>query len=78
MVTFTDLELEKLYVYGGPSQMKLRDDRAARLDISDKVELTHLRTEITWEGDAGVEEAIHEVTQFWGNRPLSEDAQEAL
>lgn len=77
VVTFTDLELEKLYVYGRALQLKLREDRAAKLDISDKVELTHLRTEVTWEGDIEID-PIHEVEQFWGNRPMSEDAQEAL
>lgn len=78
VVSFTDLELEKLYVYGRALQLKLREDRAAKLDISDKVELTHLRTEVTWEGDAGVNVPVHTQTQFWGNRPLSEDAEEAL
>jgi hypothetical protein len=70
--------LEKLYVYGRALRLKLRDDRGGRLDISDKVELTHLRTDLTWEGDAGVDEPIHEQQQFWDGRKLSEEAQEAL
>lgn len=78
VVTFTDLSLEKLYVYGRALRLKLRDDRGGRLDISDKVELTHLRTDLTWQGDARVEEPVHEQTQFWDGRPMSEEAQEAL
>ena len=77
VVTFTDLALEKLYVYGRALQLKLRQEGGARLDISDKVELTHLKTELTWEGTGEVE-AEHEQTQFWGTRPLTEDAEEAL
>jgi type I restriction enzyme R subunit len=78
VVDFTDVGLEKLFVYGRALQLKIREERASSIDVSDKVGLTHLRTEVTWSGDAGVDEPITEVTQFWGNRPLSEEALEAL
>ena len=79
VVTFTDVDLEKLYIYGRALRLKLRDDRGGRLDVSDKVELTHLRTELILEDvDIGVTEPVYDQEQFWGGRPLSEEAQEAL
>ena len=51
VVTFTDLAMEKLYIYSRALKLKIRDEAGERLDVSDKVELTHLRTEMTWEGD---------------------------
>jgi type I restriction enzyme R subunit len=74
---FTDISLEKLYIYGKALQLKIRDGRGARFDLSDKIQMTHLKTEVTFEG-AGVVDPVHEHDQFWGSRQLSEDAEEAL
>ena len=52
--------MEKLYSYSRALKLEVRDEAGERLHVSDKVELTHLRTELTWEGDAGVNEAVHE------------------
>ncbi|MDK1026573.1 MAG: hypothetical protein QGD91_05480 [Actinomycetota bacterium] len=49
-----------------------------RIDIADMVELAHLKTELNWEGDAGVAEPEHEQGQFWGTKQNSGAAQEAL
>lgn len=79
VVTFTDLALEKLAVYARALQLKLVQEGGAGIDISDKIVLSHLKTEVTWEGDASVEEPESEADTFWGGRgPQSDAAQEHL
>lgn len=79
VATWTDLDLEQWYIYCRALSLKLKNYRSDEgINVSDKVELTHLRALVSWEGDAGVEEPVTEVEQMWGDRVMTDDEREAL
>lgn len=57
VMTWTDRELERLYLFGKVLLTQLPKDPDDPLPpVSDAVELTHLRVAVTFEGDGGVED----------------------
>jgi type I restriction enzyme R subunit len=81
IVSFGDSKLERDYVYCRALASKLRDEATIeRLDLGAEVELTHLRSEITFEGSLGLTRDTGEVKSIFGDgagRP-SEPAVEVL
>jgi type I restriction enzyme R subunit len=67
IVVFTDLSLERDYIYCRALSFYLRDtDTVQRLDLGAEVELTHLRHQITYSGSLALESEIGEVRSFYG------------
>ncbi|MEZ5175236.1 MAG: hypothetical protein R2823_03415 [Acidimicrobiia bacterium] len=48
VATWTDLDLEKWYIYCRALLLKLKDHRGSAIDVSDQVELTHLVKRYDW------------------------------
>lgn len=78
VATWTDLDLEKWYIYCRALLLKLKDHRGSAIDVSDQVELTHLHAQLSWQGDAGVDKPVGEVEQIWGSRAMTDEEREAL
>lgn len=81
IVSFGDSKLERDYVYCRALASKLRDEATIeRLDLGTEVELTHLRSEITFEGSLGLTADTAEVKSVFGDAGGSrnEPAVEAL
>jgi type I restriction enzyme R subunit len=67
VVSFGDSQLERDYRYCRALAACLRDSTTIeRLDLGAEVELTHLRSEITYEGSLSVDADIGEVKSFFG------------
>ncbi len=67
VVSFTDSKLERDYVYCRALAAKLRDAASVeRLDLGEEVELTHLKTEMTFEGSLSLDADTGEVTTIFG------------
>ena len=59
IVVFTDLSLERDYIYCRALSFYLRDtDTVQRLDLGTEVELTHLRHQVTYSGSLALESDI--------------------
>ena len=67
VVTFGDSKLERDYTYCRALAARLRDAASLeRLDLGAEVELTHLKTEITFEGSLSIDADSGEVTTIFG------------
>jgi len=67
VVSFVDPKLERDYIYCRALASRIRDaSRVERLDLGEQVELTHLRTEMTFEGSLALESDMGEVQTIFG------------
>jgi type I restriction enzyme R subunit len=67
VVSFSDTKLERDYAYCRALAARLRDTNTAeRLDLGAEVELTHLRTELTYEGSLSLDTESGEVKSIFG------------
>ena len=67
VVTFGDLKLERDYIYCRALASRLRDAATVeRLDLGAEVELTHLKTEMTFEGSLSLDADASEVKTIFG------------
>jgi type I restriction enzyme R subunit len=68
VVAFGDSKLERDYIYCRALASRLRDQMTIeRLDLGSEVELTHLRTEVTFEGSLSLAEETGEVKAVFGD-----------
>jgi type I restriction enzyme R subunit len=74
VVPFADLELEQLYAYGQFLARRLPRTTVGRLDLSDDIVLTHLRTELTGKHDLSLTDGQPELPGITGDGtgPLTE------
>jgi type I restriction enzyme R subunit len=76
VVAFTDVKLERDYLFCRRLSQLVRRDSITGVDLGDSVELTHLRMEKSWSGDAGLDVDDGEVVTIYGGggrRPLVEE-----
>jgi len=67
VVSFGDSKLERDYIYCRALASRLRDAASVeRLDLGTEVELTHLKTEMTFEGSLALEADTGEVQTIFG------------
>ncbi len=66
MVAFTDVKLERDYLFCRRLAQLIRGESVGGVDLGDYVELTHLRMEKRWEGSASLDEADGEVVTIYG------------
>jgi type I restriction enzyme R subunit len=67
VVSFGDSKLERDYVYCRALASRLRDENTATsLDLGSEVELTHLRSEVTFEGSLSLDPDEGEVKAIFG------------
>jgi type I restriction enzyme R subunit len=67
IVSFGDSKLERDYCYCRALASRLRDESTIeRLDLGTKVELSHLRSEVTFEGSLSMDADTGEVTSVFG------------
>jgi type I restriction enzyme R subunit len=67
VVSFVDPKLERDYIYCRALASRIRDaSRVEGLDLGEQVELTHLRTEMTFEGSIALESDTGEVQTIFG------------
>ena len=66
VVSFTDVKLERDYLFCRRLAQMVKRDGSGGVDLGDSVELTHLRMEKQWEGDASLEDADGEVVTIYG------------
>lgn len=67
VVSFGDSKLERHYTYCRALASRLRDQQTSTSwDIGSEVELTHLRSEITYEGSLSLDADTGEVTSIFG------------
>jgi type I restriction enzyme R subunit len=80
VVSFTDVELERDYLFCKALSAFIRPAGVAALDLGSEVELTHLRTEQTFEGSVALDPGTHgEVsTVFAGTGPAPQPDMEPL
>lgn len=66
-MSFVDPKLERDYIYCRALASRIRDaNRVERLDLGEQVELSHLRTEMTFEGSLALEHDVGEVQTIFG------------
>ena len=67
IVSFGDSKLERDYRYCRALASKLRDESTyEKLDLGSEIELTHLRSEMTFEGSLALDAETGEVTSIFG------------
>jgi type I restriction enzyme, R subunit len=66
VVTFTDVKLERDYLFCRRLAQLIRRESFGSVDLGDSVELTHLRMEKRWEGSASLDDADGEVVTIFG------------
>jgi type I restriction enzyme R subunit len=67
VVSFGDSKLEQDYIYCRALASRLRDQNTSTsLDLGSEVELTHLRSEVTYEGSLSLDAEIGEVKSIFG------------
>jgi len=66
VVSFTDVKLERDYLFCRRLAQLVRQESVAGVDLGDSVELTHLRMEKTWAGDASLDVDEGEVITIYG------------
>jgi len=66
IVPWADVALEKLYTFARFLELRLPRAREGKLDLSDEVELTHLRTQLTGEHDLSLTEGGEVVSVYFG------------
>lgn len=67
IITYGDIELERLYVYAKALLAKLPQVGSGSLDLGSEVELTHLRTEVTGSGAFSLDDGGEPITAFTGD-----------
>jgi type I restriction enzyme R subunit len=67
VVPFADLDLERLYAYGRFLARRLPRTTTGRLDLSDEIVLTHLRTELTGKHDLSLTHGQPELPGMTGD-----------
>ena len=76
VVSFTDVKLERDYLFCRRLAQLVRQESVVGVDLGDSVELTHLRMEQAWSGDASLDDADGEVVTIYGGSgrtPLIEE-----
>jgi len=75
VVSFTDIKLERDYLFCRRLQQLTVRDPGEGVDLGDSVELTHLSMKKFWEGDASLDVEDGEVTTIYGgaSKPVSPD-----
>ena len=68
IVSFTDSNLERDYLYCRALQSLLPGTGSGRLDLGTELQLTHLRLEQTWEGSAAPEDTEGELRAIFDGR----------
>ena len=68
IVSFTDSNLERDYLYCRALQSLLPGTGSGRLDLGTELQLTHLRLEQTWEGSASPEDTHGELRAIFDGR----------
>jgi type I restriction enzyme R subunit len=76
VVSFTDSDLERDYLYCRALASMLPGTREGRLDLGREVELTHLRMEVASEGSLALDHGGGELTSIFGGRGPQHDAEE--
>lgn len=66
VVSFTDVKLERDYLFCRRLAQLVRQESVSGVDLGDSVELTHLKMEQTWKGDASLDDADGEVVTIYG------------
>ena len=66
VVSFTDVKLERDYLFCRRLAQLVREESVASVDLGDSVELTHLRMEKVWQGDASLDVDDGEVVTIYG------------
>lgn len=66
VVRFTDIKLERDYLFCRRLAQLVREESVAGVDLGDSVELTHLRMEKSWQGDASLDVDDGEVVTIYG------------
>ena len=67
VVSFGDSKLERDYIYCRALASRLRDQNTSTaLDLGSEVELTHLRSEVTFEGSLSLDAETGEVKSIFG------------
>ena len=66
VVSFTDVKLERDYLFCRRLAQLVRQESVAGVDLGDSVELTHLRMEKSWAGDASLDVDDGEVITIYG------------
>ena len=66
VVSFTDIKLERDYLFCRRLAQLVRRESVAGVDLGDSVELTHLKMEQTWKGDASLDVEDGEVATIYG------------
>jgi type I restriction enzyme, R subunit len=68
VVSFTDTNLERDYLYARALGLMLPGSSEGKLDLGQEVELTHLRLEMTFEGSAALEHGDPDITTIFDGR----------
>ncbi|WP_420453168.1 DEAD/DEAH box helicase family protein [Ilumatobacter sp.] len=76
VVSFTDVKLERDYLFCRRLAQMVKRDSAGGVDLGDKVELTHLKMEQAWSGDASLDDADGEVVTIYGGSGRSKQVDE--
>ncbi len=66
VVSFTDVKLERDYLFCRRLAQLIMRESTAGVDLGDSVELTHLRMEKSWSGDASLDVDDGEVVTIYG------------
>ncbi len=66
VVSFTDEKLERDYLFARRLAQLVRRESVGGIDLGDAVELTHLRMEQSWAGDASLDVDGGEITTIYG------------
>ena len=78
VVSFTDVKLERDYLFCRRLAQLVRQESAAGVDLGDSVELTHLRMKKTWAGDASLDVDDGEVITIYGRAGRTVRMEEVL
>jgi len=76
VVSFTDVKLERDYLFCRRLAQLVRRESVSGVDLGDSVELTHLRMEQAWAGDASLDDADGEVVTIYGGGGRSQLVEE--
>lgn len=78
VVSFTDIKLERDYLFCRRLAQLVRQESVAGVDLGDSVELTHLRMEKSWAGDASLDVDDGEVITIYGGAGRAMRMEEVL
>ncbi len=78
VVSFTDVKLERDYLFCRRLAQLVRQESVGGVDLGDSVELTHLRMEKSWAGDASLDVDDGEVVTIYGGSGRTQQMEEVL